>query len=617
MSPASDTPESGNRRPSRRWVIASVVAILLVALLVYGLYPRPRPPEEDPFPILPLSASAYLNTQLNVAYVGSEACRHCHPNEHASFRRTGMGRSMAVIDPKQLPPNAVFDHEVSKRRYRVHRQDDRLWHCESLLTGGMRETVLNDVPLTHVVGSGTHAQTFLAEIDGFLVESPVTWYASRTAWAMSPGFDRPEHGGFQRPVSEACLYCHAGRFEVIGQSQHRMRIDEPAISCERCHGPGELHVQRHAPGRPAQPVEAVDDNTIVNPARLPRDLAEAVCQQCHLQASATVQARGRNPLDFRPGLPLEEFRHDYRLEVDNVPVKVVGHVEQLRLSRCYQASSMTCLTCHDPHHEPEPAQRHQHYQAACLGCHKPAQCTVDAKHREKQNPSNRCVQCHMPQTPTEVEHVAFTHHRIGKEFKPPQALTQQAGKLRPVLSLPSLTEVDRNRSLGLGYLEAANRSHDQAVGWGYARKALDLLTPVRAAGLRDPLLDAGLAEAHSFLNLDATKYAEEALVHPDLPARERCTVMFQHAQTLAKQSRLDEAIATLHELQKSRRMAIDYLTLADCERALGNTAKSIAAFENAVRINPRLWKVQRLLAEHYRQKGNNEKAAWHETRAVP
>ena len=623
MNPVPDTPESGDGRSPRRWVIAAVSAILLVVLAVYwfdsdSLPPEenPRPPEEDSYPLPPLSASPYLNTRSGVAYVGSEACRVCHPNEHASFRSTGMGRSAAAIDPKQLPPDAVFDHEASKRRYRVHRQGDRLWHQESLAGSG--KTVLNDVPLTHVIGSGTHAHTFLAEMDGFLVESPISWYASRNAWAMSPGYDRAEHGGFQRPVTEACLYCHTGRFEVIEPSFHRIKIHEPAISCERCHGPGELHVQQRTLKQPVRPVEGEGDDTIVNPARLSRSLAEAVCQQCHLQASAVVRSRGRNPLDFRPGLPLEEFRHDYRLEVDNVPVKVVGHVEQLRLSRCYQkSSSMTCLTCHNPHHEPEPAQRHQHYQAACLTCHKTAECKVDTKVRERQSPGNNCVQCHMPQAATEVDHVAFTHHRIGKQFLPPQASSRQTGELRPVLTLPTLTEADRNRSLGLGYLELANRSQDQAAGWGYARKALDLLTQARAAGLRDPLLDAGLANAHSLLKFDATQHTEEAMANADLPAQERNAVMFQHAQMLARQARLDEAVAMLHKLQQSRRVAMDYLMLADCERARGNTKESIAAFETAVRINPRLWKVQRLLAEHYRRLGNDEKAAWHEARAGP
>lgn len=618
MSAAPDTPDPGTRR---RRVVAAVVASLSVAVVSLWLLRPPAPspappPPEDPFPLPAWPASPFRNTAPEVAFVGSEVCRACHPDEHASFRRTGMGRSTAEIDPKQMPPDGAFDHEASKRRYRVYRKDGRLWHRESLLAGGAAETVLNDVPVKYVVGSGAHAQTFLAEIDGFLVESPITWYAARRAWNMSPGFDRPEHAGFQRGVGETCLYCHAGRAEAVERSYHRMKMDEPAIGCERCHGPGELHVRRHAPP-PGRHAKGAADDTIVNPARLPRALAEAVCQQCHLQAGATVTARGRKPGDFRPGLPLEEFRHDYRLEVADVPVKVVGHAEQLRLSRCYQASDMTCLTCHNPHHEPEPPQRDEHYRAVCLSCHKPAECKVDPTRRERESPDNRCVQCHMPRAATEVAHVAFTHHRIGKQFQSAEAPVSQAGELKPVLPLPALIEVDRQRSLGLGYLEVANRLHDPALSGDYARRALDFLAPARAAGLRDPLADAGLANAHALLKRDVLKYADEALAHPGLPAPERCAVMFDRAQALAGQGRPAEAVETLRELVTLRRNALDWLTLGDCERARGDAAGSVAAFEAAVRINPRLWKVQRYLANHYRRLGNEERAAWHEARAVP
>jgi hypothetical protein len=377
-----------------------------------------------------------------------------------------------------------------------------------------------------------------------------------------------------------------------------------------------LHVQRHSPP-PGQRRDAAVDDTIVNPARLPRELAEAVCQQCHLQASATVPARGRKPGDFRPGLPLQAFRHDYRLEVAQVPVKVVGHAEQLQLSRCYQASDMTCLTCHSPHHEPEPKRRDAHYQKACLSCHKPEQCTVDAKRRDRESPSYRCVQCHMPQAATEVAHVAFTHHRIGKRFDAAESTAKQGGELRPVLPLPALRQADRQRSLGLGYLETATRTRDPALARGNARQALELLAPARAGGMRDPLVDAGLARVHSLLNLDVLPHADEALAHADLPGRERCAVTFDRAEALARQSRFAEALESLRELLTLRRNAADWLLLADCERAVGNAAESIAAFEGAVRINPRLWKVQRHLAAHSRRLGDREKAAWHEARAVP
>ncbi|MCI0459631.1 MAG: hypothetical protein L0Z62_21995, partial [Gemmataceae bacterium] len=96
------------------------------------------------------------------------------------------------------------------------------------------------------------------------------------------------------------------------------------------------------------------DDTIVNPRHLSRDLAEAVCQQCHLMSSFMVVARGRKLAAFRPGLPLHDVRIDFRLHEPEAPMTVTGHVEQLHLSRCYQASgTLTCMTCHNPHVFPE------------------------------------------------------------------------------------------------------------------------------------------------------------------------------------------------------------------------------------------------------------------------
>jgi hypothetical protein len=596
------------------------LALAVAGALAIVFWRRP-PGESTGFPIPEVALSRFRNTRSDVAYVGSAACRSCHAGEDASFRRTGMGRSMAFVDPAAAPPDGVFDHPVSKRRYRVYRQDGQVWHRESLLAGGTQEVVLNDVPLKHVVGSGRHAQTFLAEIDGFLVESPLTWYAARKAWSMSPGYDRAEHAGFQRAVGETCLSCHAGQAAAEGGSVHRMRIDEAALSCERCHGPGALHVERHSKSLPSGDDEAALDDTIVNPSRLSRELAEAVCGQCHLRAVATVPARGRKPSGFRPGLPLEDFRHDYQFETARTPVKVVGHVEQMHLSRCYQKSAtMTCTTCHDPHHEPPAEKADAHYQAICLSCHQPAQCTVAPDRRVKESPANRCVQCHMPRATTEVPHVAFTHHRIG--VHEPSADANEAGpdsgNLQPFRELTRLGEIDRKRSLGLAYAEAAMREDDLFNAQRCAEKAMLLLTEVRNAGLRDAYVDASLTKLRAKMHPDEVlSLAESALAHAELAGPERGDVMFLRADALARQGNFEAAVATLHDLGRLRRSATDWLVLADCRRAQGDNDAAIAAFEAAVRINPRLWKVQRRLAEHYRRLGDAAKAAWHEQRAAP
>src|SRR5262249_18520946 len=159
------------------------------------------------------------------------------------------------------------------------------------------------------------------------------------------------------------------------------------IGCERCHGPGSLHTVRHEGARAPLVRSGEPDYTIVNPSRLPRGLAEAICQQCHLRTSATIVGRGRKAADFRPGLPLEDFRQDYWLDVPDAPMTVTGHVEQMHLSRCYKASDrLTCLTCHSPHDEPAPADRVAYYRAACMNCHKVEHCKEPLASRRKESP---------------------------------------------------------------------------------------------------------------------------------------------------------------------------------------------------------------------------------------
>ena len=430
-----------------RWLLLGSVAVAAAAATTYWQWPAKKvEPTADPFALPPLSASPYLNIGPDARYVGSEACRTCHEERHATFRCTGMGRSMADIDLAQEPPDSVFERAPSKRRYEVRRRDGQLWHRELLLTAGP-ELVLAEYPMKYVIGSGRHTRSYLVEADGFLVESPVTWYTSKKAWAMSPGYDRPDHPGVRAPAGVGCLYCHAGSADAAGLTLHKMQVAEPAIACERCHGPGSLHTQKHA-GRGARAAHAQADLTIVNPARLSRDLGEAVCQQCHLRCTAMVPARGRTIADFRPGLPFSDVMHAFMLQTPDRKMTVVGHVEQMHLSKCYQFSNtLTCLTCHSPHSEPGEDTKVAHYRTACQQCHSPESCRVEPARRMRESPANDCVHCHMPRSPTEIPHLAFTHHRIGIHGN--TATGSDPGsvdlELKPFLDLSRLSSVDLKR----------------------------------------------------------------------------------------------------------------------------------------------------------------------------
>src|SRR5262249_51370462 len=151
-------------------LLGAAGALGLAVWCVRWASPKPSPEgfDEDPFPVPALSASPFLNVNSEAQFVGSEACRECHPSPCTSHGRTGMGRSMAKVSLDSAFPDSVFDHPLSGRRYQVYHKDGALWHRELLLVPGANGVVLGEYPIHWVIGSGRHWQTFLTEVDGFL-----------------------------------------------------------------------------------------------------------------------------------------------------------------------------------------------------------------------------------------------------------------------------------------------------------------------------------------------------------------------------------------------------------------------------------------------------------------
>ena len=281
---------------SRR--LAGSASILILVLIGGWWFSRDHPSANstaDPFAVAPLSSSPFLNVGPEAQLVGSDACRDCHPAAFASYRRTGMGRSMSKVTLDQAPPNAVFDHPVSGRRYHVIRHNGQLWHRELLVTPGAADVVLGEYPIHWVIGSGRHWQSYLTEVDGFLVESPLSWYPRQPGWGMSPGYDIRDQMGFARGVGEGCLICHGGRSEAIDGSLHRMRIHERR-SAAGVPVPGRCTWSVDTPGgAAAAPLNAIDC-TIVNPAYLSASLGRDLrAVPLNSDAAHGQQVAGRFP----------------------------------------------------------------------------------------------------------------------------------------------------------------------------------------------------------------------------------------------------------------------------------------------------------------------------------
>ena len=562
-------------------------AVFFVALMWLSGCGRSALPSSSPDQLPPITAAPVKNAQTDVAYIGTERCAVCHRAEEASYHHTAHSKALAEIDLDAEPPDGEFSDPQSQRHYRIYRQDGRLRHKESIQTSTGEPLVLCDLPVRYAIGSGRFSRSYLVEREGFLFESPATWYAAPKNWKLSPGYEAANLG-FQRPAELRCLFCHAGRVEPIEQSPHRVALPALAIDCERCHGPGELHARKWDGVIVGTRTNSEPDDTIFHPAKFDRQLGEDVCAQCHLHSAATVELRGRSLLDFRPGRKLSDYVTHYTPKSPKTQMEVVGHVEQMRLSRCYQADArLTCLTCHDPHAEMPPSEQKAAYRQKCLQCHTNQSCQANPDLRHATTAPDDCIQCHMPRGPTEIPHFAFTHHRIGIHKPASPEKTSSTPELVVIPGTPAVASVDEVRNRGLGYLQFSDAPGQATHAAAHRAKATQLLRQAQRDGLLDPEVDAALARLNWGVDPQQTlQHAHAVLSVEEQSPEALATACFTLGATYYALDRPADALPWLTRTASLRPTADVFIMLTDCLAYGGDKVAAVEAARRACELAP-------------------------------
>lgn len=561
------------------------VALVFGALTWLSGCARPATSTSGQLP--PITAAPVKNATTDVAYIGTERCAACHREEETSYHHTAHSQALAEIDLDAEPPDGEFSDPLSQRHYRIYRQDGKLRHEESIRTTAGEPLILCDLPVRYVIGSGRFSRSYLVEREGFFFESPATWYTEPKEWKLSPGYEQANLG-FQRPVELRCLVCHAGRVEPIDRSPQHVRLPSLAIDCERCHGPGELHARKWEGVVANREARVELDDTIFNPARFDRQLGEDVCAQCHLHSAATVELRGRSLLDFRPGRQLSDYLAHYAPQSPKTQMKVVGHVEQLRLSRCYQADSrMSCLTCHDPHAETPSSETKAAYRDKCLKCHTEQSCKVPAERRHAPLVQDDCVQCHMPRGPTDIPHFAFTHHRVGIHETSPPSPPTGTDELVLIPGSAQVSSLEELRNRGLGYLQFSDASGEPQRA-AYRAQSQQLLQQYsRGGGAKDPDVDAALARLHWGLDLPLMlKHAQSVVAAKEMSPEAWTTGCFTMGTSYYTLNRPTEARPWIERSLALRPTAYGYMILSDCLAHAGETTAALDAARRACEMAP-------------------------------
>ena len=404
----------------KHWRLASIVVLTVSAGVIYFTQFRSAPAPEPQAPEINLTENRYVDPTL---------CAGCHANIWETYQRTGMGRSFAravagnTVGDKKNP--VTFYHKASDSYFTTIERDGRFYQRRHQTGFDGKQTNAIEKEIHFVMGSGNHARAFLHRTGrNMLVELPLGWYADKGgSWAMSPGYDRPDHAGFTRAVTYGCMFCHNGIPEIPAGGQpgaepvFGARVPE-GIDCQRCHGPGGRHVLRaESIGASAGEIR----NAIINPARLSQDRQMEVCMQCHLQTTSfrlpnSIVRYDRDPFSYKPGEPLADFM----LHFDQAPgggrgdkFEIAGAAYRLRLSVCFQRSegALGCTTCHNPHDIPRGEEAAAHYTTACRQCHDAGfnKLVESGKHSR----SGDCIGCHMPRRRTDdVVHAVMTDHYI-------------------------------------------------------------------------------------------------------------------------------------------------------------------------------------------------------------
>lgn len=365
------------------------------------------------------SAVEYLNWHDTVAYVGIAVCKSCHGDIHGTFQHTGMGRSFGKATEERSAGN--FHQEFILRDSLLDLNYHPFWRGDSLVLLEYRlrdgDTVHKLVKkINYIVGSGQHTNSHMVEVNGRVFQAPFTWYAQEGRLDLPPGFEDGQNSRFSRPIGLECMSCHnAMPVGFVAGSENKFSHLPEGIDCERCHGPGELHVQRIQRGVLVDTSQEIDPS-IVNPKRLPAQLQFEICQRCHLQGNPVLKP-GKSFFDFKPGMRLSEVMEVYlpRYEGDENTFIMASHVDRFKQSACFKNSEgFNCTTCHNPHLSVQ-ATNQIRFNQACESCHGEAQAQIactEVPTRLAERDYN-CVSCHMPPSSTaDIPHVSVHDHYI-------------------------------------------------------------------------------------------------------------------------------------------------------------------------------------------------------------
>jgi len=380
--------------------------------------------------------SPWLNQNDTVQYVGMATCKLCHADQHTTFIHTGMGKSFDYATRSKsaalFDKHAIVFDSINNYYYQPFWRNDTLMIKEYRLDGA--DTIHQRTEsIQYIIGSGQHTNSHMLNFNGYVFQAPITFYTQKQKWDLAPGMELGFNSRFSRIITAECMTCHNGLPEMVAGSVNKYTKVPSGIDCERCHGPGSLHVARVSNNILVDTATGID-YSIVNPRHLSVELQNQLCMRCHLQG-VNVLNEGASFFDFKPGDKINEHWNIFLPKFDgkNDKFLMASQADRMVQSKCYiETQQLSCITCHNPHISVKETPAAQ-FNAACINCHQPNKndCTETIAVRLTNN--DNCSACHIPKSGAiDIPHVSISDHKIQI---PGEAVKMGDGKFIGLVSL--------------------------------------------------------------------------------------------------------------------------------------------------------------------------------------
>lgn len=318
-------------------------------------------------------------------YAGAEVCMQCHKDIADSYMHSSHFKTSAPVFFDSIR-KALINTKTSisfpnGHTVKVEESGNNIFQTQ---LDGDNKVVSEQMQM--VFGSGEKAWTFGYWKQNQLFQLPLSYLTNMQLWTNSPGFPI-NHPYFTRPIISRCFECHSSYVYHYNENTKPLEITEKfntntiiyGIDCERCHGPAKKHVDFHR----ENPAEK-KANFMVSIKSLNRTQQSDLCGSCHSGNPVVL----KSIFAFTPGDSLKNYYMYFPGSFTNPDVHGM-QMQLLQQSACYKQSTLTCLTCHNPHKAENNMQAT--FLTTCMSCHQQSTHSTQMM-QEKKN----CITCHMP-----------------------------------------------------------------------------------------------------------------------------------------------------------------------------------------------------------------------------